>query len=418
MTMTDEWQSFGPDNAAAENAFGFDVWVPDGAGADDESAQGLSSSDATFPGAVPICLVFAAPETATQRVLAIPVLARALREVHLAGWTRCSVYVQAGWQPSDAIAGEIARLAPDLQLIWRDTAPGSAAVMIVDGERLASQHDLASAGRDFQLASLSGRTCQPLAADTRLTTGEAHELLRAKSRELLDATAKPGDGIVTRYFNRPISQRVTRLLLRLFGSVHPNAATAGTACIGAAMFACQLQFPGHTGLVLGAVMFQAASVFDGVDGEIARATFRATPLGASVDSLVDAAVNILFFVGVIANLYSQGDRLTAGTGLTALIGFIFGTVLLGYNARRHRGVIDFNSVKRLLGNQNSPMKQVLTWLTMRDFYAFAALVLIGFGLVVPAVWAVAIIVAGWLLAVCFTLPGRGSDNPYSSVVSR
>ena len=416
MPMTDERQSFGADYTFADDAFGFDVWVPDVGSADSASGQGLTGAAVTFPDIVPLCLVFAAAETATQRVLAVPALARALREVHLAGWTQCSVYIQAAWQPSDAIAAEISRLAPGLRLIWRDTAP-SAAVMIVDGERLTSQHDLASAARDFQVACSSGRTCQPLAAAARLTAGEAQELLRAKSRELLDATAKPGDGIVTRYFNRPISQRLTRLLLRVFGAVHPNAATAGTACIGAAMFVCLLRFPGHIGLVLGAVMFQAASVFDGVDGEIARATFRATPLGASVDSLVDAAVNILFFVGVIANLYSQGDGSTAGIGLIALLGFVFGTVLLGYNARRHRGVIDFNSVKRLTGGQNSHVMQVLTWLTMRDFYAFAALVLIGLGFAVAAVWAFAIIVAGWLIVVCFKLAVRGSDKPTRRIAS-
>ena len=417
MAMTEERQSFGPDYAVADNAGAFDDWVPAGTSADDERGQGLSGANATFPGVVPICLVFAAAQTATQRVLAIPVLARALREVQLAGSTQCSVFVQAGWRPSAALTAEIARLAPGLRLIWRDTAPNPAAVMIVDGERLASQHDLASAARDFQVACLSGRTCQPLAAGARLTAGEAQELLRAKSRELLNATAKPGDGIVTRYFNRPISQRITRLVLRLFGAVHPNAATAGTAGIGAAMFVCLLQFSGHLGLLLGAVMFQAASVFDGVDGEIARATFRATPLGASVDSLVDAAVNILFFVGVIANLYSQGDRLTAGVGVMAIIGFVFGTVLLGYNARRNRGVIDFNSVKQLTGGQNSPVMQVLTWLTMRDFYAFAALVLIGLGLVNAAVWAFAIIVAGWLIVVCFKLAVRGTGKQGRRIAS-
>lgn len=327
--------------------------------------------------------MFAAADTATQQVLAIPALARALREVHLAGWTQCSVHIRAGWQPSAAIGAEIARLAPGLRLIRSDTAPSSADVMIVDGERLASQRDLASAAR--------WRMRQPLAA-AHLTVGEAKQLLQTKSRELLDATAKSGDGIVTRYFNRPVSQRMTRLLLSWFGAVHPNVATAGTACIGA-------------------VMFQAASVFDGVDGEIARATFRATPPGASIDSLVDAVINILFFVGVIANLYSQGDGLTAGAGFAALIGFVFGTVLLGHHARQHRGVIDFNAVKRLTSGQNSRAMQVLTWLTMRDFYAFAALVLIGVGLVTTAVWAFAIIVAGWLAVVCFKLVVQGSAKP-------
>ena len=417
MPMTDEWQSFGANYTFADDACNFDMWVPARTCADDERNQDISGATDSFPDAVPLCVVFAAAQNATQRILAIPVLARALREVHLAGWTQCSVYVQPSWQPSAALLAEIARLAPGLRLVCRDTAPDPATIMVVNGERLPSQHALAAAARDFQASRASGQTGQRFAADARLTAGDAHKLLRAKSRELLDATAKPGDGIVTRYLNRPVSQWLTCSLLRMFGTIHPNVATAGTALIGAAMFACQLLLPGQTGLVLGAVMFQAASVFDGVDGEIARATFRATPLGATADSLVDAAVNILFFGGVIANLYNQGDPLTAGIGIMAIAGFVFGTVLLGYNARRHRGVIDFNSVKQLTGGQNSPVMQVLTWLTMRDFYAFAALVLIGFGFVVTAVWAFAIIVAGWLCVVCFKLAVRGSDKATVRIAS-
>ena len=416
MPMTDEWQSFGVDYTAAEEAGNFDMWVPGGTCADEERGQGFAGAIGTVPDAVPLCLVFATAENATQRILAIPVLARALREVHLAGWTQCSVYIRPAWQPSAAVVAEIGRLAPGLRLVCRDTAPDPATTMIVAGERLAAQDDLAAAARNFKVSRVIGQTDQQRSCGARLTAHEARALLRAKSRELLGATAKPGDGIVTRYLNRPVSQWLTGLLLRLLGPIHPNAATAGTAGIGAAMFACQLLLPGQTGLVLGAVLFQAASVFDGVDGEIARATFRATPLGASMDSLVDAAVNILFFVGVIANLYSQGDRLTAGIGLMAILGFVFGTVLLGYTARRQRGVIDFNAVKRLTGGKNSQVMQFLTWLTMRDFYAFAALVLIGFGLVAAAVWAFAIIVAGWLIVVCCKLAVSGSGKPDRRVV--
>ena len=54
---------------------------------------------------------------------------------------------------------------------------------------------------------------------------------------------------------------------------------------------------GETGLILGGILFQAASVLDGVDGEMARATFRTSPSGATLDSAVDIATNLLFVAG-------------------------------------------------------------------------------------------------------------------------
>ena len=59
---------------------------------------------------------------------------------------------------------------------------------------------------------------------------------------------------------------------------------------------------GKAGLILGAILFQAASVIDGVDGEMARATFRATDLGATLDSAVDMATNFLFVLGLTIHL--------------------------------------------------------------------------------------------------------------------
>ena len=407
MAMTEESQSFDRDYAVRGGDALLDAWT-DGAIAAAERDWQEPACNIAVPVEVPICLVFASGETASQLLLAVPVLARALRNVHLAGWAQCAVFAGPGWQPAAATAREIARLAPGLRVIYCDCAPPAGATLIVNGEELTLPHRLQAAAK-----GTSGAASRRMLGFPPLTVSAARELLRQKSRDLLAETAKPGDGIVTRYLNRPISQGLTRLLLRWFGAIDPNLASAGTAVIGLAMFACLLSYPGSTGLILGALLFQLASVFDGVDGEIARATFRATPRGASVDSLVDAATNILFFTGVVINLYSQGDRLTAATALVALGGLAFGTVLLGIAARRQHGGIDFNSVKQLVAPERSRVMQVLTWLTMRDFYAFAAAVLIVVGMVVPAVWAFAIMVAGWLVVVLYKLAPKGKAAGYA-----
>ena len=416
--MTDDFQRFDVRDASLTHNYTQDDWTPVGTADAPDDCQASARSGDNGLNLVALCLVFAAGETAAQPVLAIPALARALREVQLAGWVQCSVYVPAQWRPSNSVAAQVARLAPGLRVNYRESAPDPGSELIVQGERLASHRALAAAARESLVSRRNGMLCEAAVAPRRLTIAEAQQLLSKKSRDLLANTAKSGDGIVTRYLNRPVSQALTRLLLRWFGPIHPNAATVGTAIIAAGMFACLLGIPGHTGLVLGALLFQAASMFDGVDGEIARATFRATPLGASLDSLVDAVTNILFFVGVITNVISQGDHTTAAMGLIALGGLVFGTVLLGLNARRQRGVIDFNSVKQLVDPQQSRVMQALTWLTMRDFYAFAAAVLIGLGLVRSAVWAFFVVVAGWLVVVLSTLLFKGNGQRFSRVVSR
>ena len=419
MGISDELQSFDPDSLDYCGDMMFGEWAPDAtkAGTGGWQEPNPTPQKANCVDGVSICLTFVSAETAAQDVLAVPALARALRAVHRAGWTRCTVCVPAPFHPSARLADEIARLAPGLQPDFRAEVPDPADALIVVGERLPSPDDLAEAARGFASGCLSGHRGGALGEAGAPSLAATHDLLRQASREVLRQTAKPGDGIVTRYLNRPISQLLTRWLLGVAGPVSPNVATAGTALIAAAMVACLICYPGNSGLVLGALLFQTASVFDGVDGEVARATFRSTRFGASLDSLVDAATNALFFIGVIVNLLRQGDHTAAATALAALGGLVFGTVLLGRTARRDRGVIDFNAVKQLVAADESPVFRVLTWLTMRDFYALAAAVLIGLGWVDLAVWAFAVVVAGWLLAVCLTLAVKRGARPYSKVVS-
>lgn len=319
----------------------------------------VRASPADCPARVPVCLVFTSGQTAAQRVLGIPALALALREVALAGWSKCTLVVPGKWRACGTVAQEVMRLAPGLQLELAEALPRGAPMLIVQGEELAGHRDLRDRAHAILRAS-------PMA--TAIHAG-GQELLRTAERKLRLATAKPGDGIVARHLNRPLSQVLSQLLLRWLGPVHPTVATIGTALIGVAMLLGLLLMPGHSGLLLGALLFQCASIFDGVDGELARATFRVTPLGGTLDSLVDGATNLLFFGGVICNLHLQGDHFSAGLALLAMAGLALGTALLGWRARRESGAIDFNAVKRIVLRERSPMMQLLTWLTMRDLRA-------------------------------------------------
>src|SRR3569623_247167 len=58
------------------------------------------------------------------------------------------------------------------------------------------------------------------------------------AREVLLATGKASDGLISRWLNRPISRAISALLLRYTGA-KPVHATLGTAALALAMFAAQ-----------------------------------------------------------------------------------------------------------------------------------------------------------------------------------
>src|SRR5436190_1815365 len=80
--------------------------------------------------------------------------------------------------------------------------------------------------------------------------------------------SKPQDGFISRFLNRPISRRITRFLLKF--PIHPNAWTISIFALPliASVF---LLRGNYISIVIGAAIFQAFSILDGCDGEIARA---------------------------------------------------------------------------------------------------------------------------------------------------
>lgn len=160
-----------------------------------------------------------------------------------------------------------------------------------------------------------------------------------------------------------------------------------------------LVFGGPVGLVLGAILFQAASIFDGVDGEIARATFRTSARGAMLDSVIDAATNLSFIAGLATNLGLAGDRNAAWAGATGLMMLAFGLFLIGRRAKALGQPINFDVIKVHFRKQKSAVMEWLVWLTMRDFFAAAGAFLILMGGARQALFAFATVAAIWLTVV-------------------
>ena len=187
-----------------------------------------------------------------------------------------------------------------------------------------------------------------------------------------------------------------------FPGIRPIHATIGTAVLAVLMFAVLVMFGSPAGLVAGAILFQAASVFDGVDGEIARATYRTTDRGAMIDSLIDAATNLSFVAGIVINLAQRGRWGPAMFGIAGLAMLALGLTILGTRARRNGGPITFDGLKGRFRDSGSGWGKWAVWLTMRDFLALAAVVLVVAGLTEQAIMAFSVIMAGWLAVVLTT----------------
>src|SRR6266545_866142 len=123
------------------------------------------------------------------------------------------------------------------------------------------------------------------------------DVRRAERLIVASAARKPSDGPVARLLNRGLSWRLSLPLLR--AGVSPDAATLLAFVL--ALLAAGALAAGHewsAALVAGGVLTQIASMVDGVDGEIARASLRASPAGAFLDSVLDRIADAALLAGL------------------------------------------------------------------------------------------------------------------------
>lgn len=123
------------------------------------------------------------------------------------------------------------------------------------------------------------------------------------------------DGIVSRYCNRPFSQRAAMLLAHT--PITPNQVT--TLSLVIAIIAGWLLVVGHpawSGLAI-----HLSSITDGVDGDLARRTGRSTHFGAIYDAVLDRYADAAIIGGMAwwANEH-EGRPGALLLGLVALTG--------------------------------------------------------------------------------------------------
>lgn len=132
-----------------------------------------------------------------------------------------------------------------------------------------------------------------------------------------------GDGFIARHLNRKISLRLSEILVN---RLTPNQATLISFFVG--MISALINF---ISIPLAGIIYQISSILDGIDGEIARASFRTSKFGGWLDSVLDRYVDFAFLLTLsfVSNL-NNFEWLIASLA-------IFGSLMVSYTTERYKG---------------------------------------------------------------------------------
>jgi CDP-L-myo-inositol myo-inositolphosphotransferase len=290
-----------------------------------------------------------------------------------------------------------AAIGPLDTAVWLDAEPGAS--LLVGPARVVAATDIAA-------ASSLPRRAVPRGTVLNLSTAADR---RRSTRLALRATQKPTDGWVSRTFNRPISRIFSRGALALGMSASAASFITLLIGLGCAWVAAQ---PGYLPLAWTGILFQLASILDGVDGEIARATLTESEEGARVDTIVDQVTYVACFAGATIGWIREGHGLLAAVSTLVIgIALVLSLLRAGRFVARHAENASFvfvdRSVRRAAQDTGRlPLQMAAAGFTLlrRDVFAviFLVVLLLGNRVLIPGLVAVGIVIAN----VTFSVYGR------------
>lgn len=134
------------------------------------------------------------------------------------------------------------------------------------------------------------------------------------SNYLLNHCGKKEDGIISRNINRKISKLFTQLLINL------NCSPLTLTIINF-LLTILAAFSFFFSNILGALLVQLVSIFDGVDGEIARLKLATTKFGAYLDAVLDRYSDTIIILSLaFAHYLKTNQNLIFPLAILAIIG--------------------------------------------------------------------------------------------------
>ena len=198
------------------------------------------------------------------------------------------------------------------------------------------------------------------------------DVRRAERAIVSRAAAKPADGLVSRRLNRPLSWRLSLVLVR--AELSPTSVTLlSFAATAAAAVAIALGARWPAALVVGGLLVQLASVVDGCDGEVARATVRTSRFGALLDTILDRLGDVAL---VLALAIAAGPRrevwvaASAAISATLLVPF----VKAAYEAEMHAS---FPPLRASLGRDARLLAIAVCAMVLQPLWALVAVAAVG-----------------------------------------
>lgn len=168
------------------------------------------------------------------------------------------------------------------------------------------------------------------------TTDEATANLHTydEDKVLLNSAVKGSDGFFTTYFVSPYSKYLARWSAKV--GLTPNIVTSISMALGA-VAAVAFATGSRLGMVIGALVLQAAFTFDCVDGQLARYTRQFSKLGAWLDSVFDRGKEYLVFAGLaIGATAGFDDNVWALAAAALALQTVRHTVDFSYATSRHQ----------------------------------------------------------------------------------
>ena len=146
---------------------------------------------------------------------------------------------------------------------------------------------------------------------------------RKAERALWNSLTSASDGLVDKYFNRPVGRPLAKALIHTPAT--PNQVSIASMLVGLWAAFCFSQ-GGSAAAIWGAVLFQISAIFDCIDGDVARMVFKESRIGKWLDISADQVVHIAVFAAIAVGLTRQGTdapalALGASAALGALLSF-------------------------------------------------------------------------------------------------
>jgi|TARA_B100002003_G_C14127645_1_gene542377 CDP-L-myo-inositol myo-inositolphosphotransferase len=163
-------------------------------------------------------------------------------------------------------------------------------------------------------------------------------------KTLLDSLqGKNADGPVSRWLNRPVSIRLSKVLVNF--NITPNQISFFSfmlSMVAAGLFA--LGDYSYLYLALGGIVAQFASIIDGSDGEVARLKYLSSDYGGWFDAVLDRYADAFLLLGLTWYVYNHNQTpIVLGVGFLAIIG----SFMVSYTADKYDRLMANRIVQRM-----------------------------------------------------------------------